>query len=41
MRNKYQYDYEYYIAIEDNFFPHDLDYEEEEAFSRVICYGRK
>lgn len=40
--NKYQYDDEYFIAAENNnVFLQFLDYEEEEAFARVLTYGRR
>lgn len=40
--NKYQYDDEYFIAVEsDNVFLDFLDYEEEEAFARTLTYGRR
>ena len=38
--NKYQYDDEYFIAEQNNIFLKFSDYEEEEAFSRVIHYGK-
>ena len=41
MRNKYQYDDEYFIAVESDFFPKHLNYEDEVAFFRALCYGRR
>lgn len=38
--NKYQYDEEYIIAEEAKLFFFFLDYEEEEAFSRQLRYGK-
>lgn len=38
--NKYQYDDQYFIAEEANVFLSFLDYEEEEAFSRHLHYGK-
>lgn len=37
---KYQYDDEYTIAIENEVFLQFLDYEEEEAFSHFLKYGK-
>lgn len=40
--NKYQYDDEYFIAVESgNVFLVFPDYEEEEAFARTLTYGRR
>lgn len=40
--NKYQYDDEYFIAVESrNVFLDFFDYEEEEAFARVLMHGRR
>ena len=38
--NKYQYDDEYFIAEEAKMFLTFLDYEEEEAFARILSYGK-
>ena len=37
---KYQYDDEYYVAVEDNVFLTFSDWEEEEAFARHLRYGK-
>ena len=39
--NKYQYDDEYFIADEARIFPSFLNYEEEEAFSCQLRYGKR
>ena len=37
---KYQYDDVYFIAKQANIFPLYADYEQEEAFSRIVNYGK-
>lgn len=38
---KYQYDDAYYVVEQDNVFINFLDYEDEEAFSRYLNYGKR
>lgn len=38
--NKYQYDDEYFTAVESNLFLSFEDYEEEEVYARQLKYGR-
>lgn len=37
---KYQYDNEYFEAVEDEVFMQFLEYEEEEAFAHSLKYGK-
>lgn len=39
--NKYQYDDEYFVALEGEVFLKFDDYEDEEAFARYLMYGRR